>query len=763
MKHEYLFNNIKNKCIVIDIETSAMTSSGKEINIYSDYDTYLKLAKVKWFGAYSYKYEKYYLLEVSKNIQEIKNLLSEHAILIGFNSEEFDYLILQKNNFIYTETPHLQVDCMQILGKNTFKNKKGYTYKNRGELMNYSFKNNSLKTMAQCMQLNVQKGDIDYHIFQKTTWTPDEIIEIKKYLKGDIKITKAMFDKLWEFWLPFTDLLNVKEVLNLSWLKSSIASLTYKCACTHMNVKPTYSEKKNKIESMGGRVIMPKYEEANNVWYVDYSSLYPHIFCMFNLFAENTNKENKYGWHGNDVFKVKGYYYNYVPCALSKYIQEKLEERINLKKTDPNNPMIYAIKIFCNSLYGVVRSSIFEQVHTPNAGWDCCWLGQQINELTENMMQEFGFETIYGDTDSNFILAKDEKYNNRTYVQACLHKIIKKINENVPFPIKTFDIKIEKHLDYIMFPFSDQEIVEEKTRKQLNKNIILGYVEKEIDGKKCLLNQTTREIVRTGRSWVKKTQGKKKNYLYISNDEIELIGLPIKKSNATNLGIKIYNEILKDLILEKKKAKFSREFIENIINKYLKQANIMQLISQEYKVKPFITYKKEGQIQAQISKNYLNGDNGVVNLIKNNKVGKVGKGRLYCTVEEAISNNLTIKDLDLDKLWNELNVFIEEKDEITEYISNLKKKRKLVPNTTQNTTKVAKIKDITTVFIKLPELLKKEAIKENICDFVQCKQNKEGICIAKDCIECPKNNEQSVYEKEELLKENKPLEEYYEE
>ena len=606
------------------------------------------------------------------------------------------------------------------------------------------------------MELETQKKEIDFHIFQKNTWSDDEIIEIKKYLKADVEITKQMFDKLWDFWMPFTDLLNVKSVLNLSWLRNSIASLTYKCACNHIGVTPTYSDKKNKIESMGGRVLMPKYEEAKNIWYVDFSSLYPHILCMFNLLAENINEENKYGWHGNDLFKVKGYYRNYEPCALNKYLQEKLEERINLKQTDPDNPMIYALKIFLNSYYGIVRSSIFEQVHTPNVGWDCCWLGQQINKLTEKMMKEFGFETIYGDTDSGFLIAKEERYNNKKYVRECLDKVINKINDNVPFPIKTFDIKIENYLDYIMFPFSEQDIIDTETKKQLYKSIISGYEEKLIEGKKYIVKEDSKEIIKKGRSWVKKLQGRKKNYLYIANNEIEIIGLPIKKANATNLGIKIYNEILKELILKENRAKFSREFIENIVNKYLKQNNIMQLISQEYKVKPFKTYKKENQIQAQISKGYFNNEVGVINLIKNNKVGKVGKGTLYCTVDEAISNSLNINDLNLDKLWNELNVFI---DETT---------HKTTQKTPQNKPKVVQFKEITPKVVKAPELPIKEAQKANIeenkpCDFSQCKQNKDGICIAKDCTECPKNNTQSVLEKEELLKDDKPLKEYYSE
>ena len=49
----------------------------------------------------------------------------------------------------------------------------------------------------------------------------------------------------------------------------------------------------------------------------------------------------------------------------------------------------------------------------------------------------------------------------------------------------------------------------------------------------------------------------------------------------------------------------------------------------------------------------------LVILIKNKKVGKAGKGMLYCTSEEAKEAHLTIDDLDLDKVWQELSPFIQ--------------------------------------------------------------------------------------------------------
>ena len=630
-------DKIRTSAIVVDIETSANYPDGREINIRTNFEDYVTFAKVKWVGMYSFKNNQQYYFNALEQFDEIERLLQQHSVIIGFNSEEFDFPILVNNHLINPRFRYLQVDCMNILGTANQKNKKGYKFKNRGELMDYKFKNNSLKCMAETMKLDHQKGNIDYKIFSKSKWTEEEIKEIKKYLYNDVMAVKQMFDKLWYYWLPFAELLPEKYRYDLSWIRSSIASVTYKAACNVIGVEPTYSETPKKIEEMGGRVIQPKYEECNGVWYIDYQSLYPHVFAMFNLCNEvNPNdykEDDKCYWHGNKIFNVKGYYDISKYHSLSKYIAEKLKERITLKDKDPKHPMVYTLKILCNALYGVMRSPIFEKVHTPNCGWDCCWLSQQIQELTEMMMKSFGFETVGGDTDSIFLKASNEKFNNKDYVQNCLNQIIEIINDNVPFPISTFSIKIEHYLDYILFPFEKQPIIGEDGKHKKEKNRL-----------------------------ILERKGKKKNYLYIYKDEkgesqIELVGLPIKKDNATVLGMKIYDEILKPEIIKNNRAKFTKEFIEKNLNNYLENPEIMELISQEYKVNTFSSYKTNC-IQAQISKAYFNDNEGIIRLIKNNKIGKCGKGMLYCTVEEAINAKLTKDELDLEKVNQELSPFI---------------------------------------------------------------------------------------------------------
>jgi DNA polymerase elongation subunit (family B) len=651
MKYYNLFNQLKKNCLIVDIETWAAFADGSEIDISSQFEQYIQSAKVKWFGAYSYKLNMLYLLDATKNPGIIKNLLNTHNVIIGFNSEEFDYPILQNNGFIINPKKRpLHIDCMQILGKSVFFNRKGYAYKNRGELMDYKFKNNSLKTMAEEMKLDFQKEEIDYHIFNKNSWSAEEEIKIKSYLKNDVMATKQIFEKLWDFWSPFTEMLNIKYVKDFSWIKNSIAALTYKAACSYLDIEPTYADKSTNEEAMGGNVLLPKYEEARNVWYVDFASLYPHLFLMFNLFAEITDQTKlPSGWHGNEMFKVRGHYDISKPHKLNLQVQNKLLERIRLKKEDKNNPMVYAIKIFLNGLYGVARSEIFEKLHTPNCGWDCCWLGQQVQAYVIKRMEEFGFETIYGDTDSCMVLTKDETKNNREYVQNCLKIIVQEINANSPFPVSTFDLNIETFIDYILFPFSDEPI-----------------------------EDTSGEHIKENNKLVKELRGKKKNYAYIHGDkekEIELVGLPIKKDNRTELGLKIYEEVLKSLILKNMSAKFSYDFIKTTIGNYLKQDEILYLISQEYKIKPFASYKNASQIQAQISKEYLNSQDGIIRLIKNNKIGKVGIGTKYCLIEEARKNNLTENELDLTKLWNELIPFIQ-RDTIPQPTKKEKKSKK---------------------------------------------------------------------------------------
>jgi len=284
----------------------------------------------------------------------------------------------------------------------------------------------------------------------------------------------------------------------------------------------------------------------------------------------------------------------------------KLRERIRLKTIDKHNPLVYAYKILLNSMFGASYSEKFSSLYTENCGSDCCYLGQQINDTMERMFTEMGYKVIAGDTDSNFI--KPLNNQDKEQVRKDLLTIRNFILSNVPFPQETFNIEIEAYIDYIMF-VKDKE----KTLK--------------------------------------------KNYVYVSKNELHVMGLPIKKAGASKLGPLILDKYLKEQIIKNLSGKFDKKYIDSLIQLELK--NDITLIARDYKCNRFELYGvNSNAIQKQISLKYLDKKAGTVWLIKNKNIGKVGAKWKYCTIEDA--EKLSINDLDLTKVYNELAPFIKE-------------------------------------------------------------------------------------------------------
>lgn len=592
-----LAQELKNKSLILDIETWS------DYDIKSNFDMYVNTAKVRFVGMYSYITNKFYNIRVTDDSRDIiKRFIERHDTIITFNGDGFDIPIL-KNNYMYPNKNLISLDMNIILGNN-----KQRGHKLRGMLMGYKFKDNSLRTIAKTMNLDVQKGDIDYKIFQKQSYTPHELDEIFKYLKADVEVTKQMFEKTYDFWLPFVNMISKDNIKKWSFLNVSIASLVYKTICNLAYLPEEYGEHGEK-QDIGGRVIEPKVEEARNLWYFDITSLYPHLYVMFNLSGEVYIG----GFSGNDMFKVNGCYNNTEQSRVTKVIYDILKERIRLKKEDPDNPMVYALKIVINTIYGCSRSPVFKSLYTPNAGVDCCLLGQQVHRFMEEELKNKGYDVVAGDTDGlmcvNSKVTKEEAKKH-------LEDIKNKILDNVPFKAETFNIDIETgdKIEYMMW------VKNYKTNKYNKKNYI---------------------------------------YIYKKNGErkVKIMGLPIKKSNATKLGMLIYKKYLEQEILNKSSGKFEKDYLIQLIKQEVEKD--ISLMAIEYKCNEYNSYSPAGKcgLNAQISLKYLSGKSGRIKLIKNKRVGQVGNKFKYCTIKEAQENNLTYKDLDLTKIFNELEPF----------------------------------------------------------------------------------------------------------
>jgi hypothetical protein len=119
----------------------------------------------------------------------------------------------------------------------------------------------------------------------------------------------------------------------------------------------------------------------------------------------------------------------------------------------------------------------------------------------------------------------------------------------------------------------------------------------------------------------------------------------------------IFKEHIEQKMLDEVKGKFDKQWIAGLIKEEL-QKNMDQMVV-EYRTSPFDTYSIKGRngINAQASLIYLEGKGGTIKLLKNKKVGKVGKAFKYCTLDEAHEAGLTYHDLDLTKVFKELYPF----------------------------------------------------------------------------------------------------------
>lgn len=636
--------------LVFDIETSSFDKNGNPISI-KNFDEYVKHAKVKWVGVYSYKYKKEFYYNALTQRSDIISIFAEHKTYVGVNNEAFDTEIM-KNNGLITNKYYRQIDLQVVLGNNTHQG-----HKRRAEYMGVELKpvfidgveygENSMVSLAHHFGVEMLKGDIDYKIFHKNVWNEEETYEIIKYLRNDVLITKQLFDLTVDFWWIFTNWLYDKHIEDWSWIRKSIASLTYISDCKVLGEEPTYKEGKDEPEEMGGRAIEPIEEELWDVHYLDEASKYPHTFAEFNLFnevdvsgmsQEEIDEKIRKGelWHGNEKFKVKGYYDIREQGPLEKDIITKLITRFAIKRVLKNikdgvlqipipdvlkdiitsqelskadikllKGLQYAIKILLNSNYGAARSPIFEKIFSPNAGWDCCWIGQQVHEYMQKHFESYGYTIVGGFTDSWFFKSKPGDTKER--IKEIANECMTELKKFMPFPTDSHISDYEMKMDYLLYYY-------DRDKKRYLKN----------------------------------------NYCYISGDKVKIVGFPIMKNNATRLSMKLFEEHLKPLGLKNKRLKFEREFIEKLIKEELNKD--ISLASITWKVNPFDTYKNPNQIQAQISKIHLDGDGGRVRLIKNTRLGSVGKDDKYCTIDDA--DKLVFDDIVLEKVWKELEPFI---------------------------------------------------------------------------------------------------------
>lgn len=156
--------------------------------------------------------------------------------------------------------------------------------------------------------------------------------------------------------------------------------------------------------SPGGFVMDSRAGLYDSVLVLDYKSLYPSIIRTFLIDPVGLAEG---GLHAEDSATVPGFRgarFSRDRHCLPEIVKQIWQGR-EAAKRERNNPLSQALKIIMNALYGVLGSSGC-RFFDPRLASSITLRGHEIMHHTRKLIEEQGYEVIYGDTDSTFVWLK---------------------------------------------------------------------------------------------------------------------------------------------------------------------------------------------------------------------------------------------------------------------------------------------------------------------------------------------------------------------
>jgi DNA polymerase elongation subunit (family B) len=188
----------------------------------------------------------------------------------------------------------------------------------------------------------------------------------------------------------------------------------------------------------GAFVLEPTPGFYRDVAVLDFRSLYPSIIASHNISPEKINCEccKLHGGHGvGDEILFCSKTQGFIPGLIKDVIDRRNRINAILEQTNPSDPAFqelkarqYALKTIANSTYGYLGfpGSRWYSLESAKA---ITALGRKYIQLVIKEAEKFGFKSLYGDTDSLFILAGDKSTDD-------IKKFIGIINSVLPKPME---------------------------------------------------------------------------------------------------------------------------------------------------------------------------------------------------------------------------------------------------------------------------------------------------------------------------------------
>lgn len=601
MANTYYLKMTNQKILIYDLETSSV-----DVNV----------AIPAVMGYYSSEKDEF---GYTTDIAEMCDILANHDVIVGYNHIEYDNKIMTRYGADFLKYK-INVDLMQIIHGKGFGNDLGRKtiIKTEKGILNSYLHSKSLEATSKALG-GPEKlvGEVDYNWFKQDFNTLADDVKDKAlaYLKVDLEATKFVYIFLETYFKDFKDgcvlikgemrpFMTPRQVERKVYLTASVASWTYKVLCNLADIEERYPEGEVERQSYGGGFVATPAREITigNIYCLDYSSLYPHIMIMNNLYGRVVEG---YGYKGEGVHATIGTYNNKQLSPVCEVLKLLYNQRLEYKKEKDTRE--YTIKIIINTIYGLLGNPSFASIHDYVAAADCTQLGRQWINCARKHFMELGYDVIYTDTDSIYLA---DPFNNRKKLIEAKDAHIAFIKSKVPFPVDTFDMGIEDGITFLAFEKRNGELL-------------------------------------------------KKHYMYMRNGKLTVKGMDLVKSTSTRLGQLVFERYIKPSILRSGEYKFTKKQIEAWMEELLREDKRNAAVFYKIKNKDF--YAVDTQIHAQIAAKYGEGQYNIVKLRGPHAEG-IGVGKNYVDVDR-FGESINLRLIDVSKTFSELQTFI--KDEQT--------------------------------------------------------------------------------------------------
>ncbi len=156
------------------------------------------------------------------------------------------------------------------------------------------------------------------------------------------------------------------------------------------------------VAQAGGHVFEPSIGVHDNVWVLDYKSLYPSIVRTFNIDPLGFLNEAQTVEAGDAAIAVvTGVGFKREPAILPHMLDDLFPKR-EAAKLAGDEVASQAIKILMNSFYGVLGTPAC-RFHNPEIANAITGMGRHFLQWSKAWFEDKGYTVLYGDTDSVFV------------------------------------------------------------------------------------------------------------------------------------------------------------------------------------------------------------------------------------------------------------------------------------------------------------------------------------------------------------------------